>query len=67
MLFLALYEEFKACIDTHNLSEFLESVNDLSADTLAYQTFMYTEFEVRILIANSMCKLKRNMLANKLH
>ena len=66
MLFLALYEEFKSCIDTQSLSEFLESVNDLSADTLANQTFMYTEFEVRIIIANSMCKLKRNIHANKL-
>nr|XP_022306729.1 receptor-type tyrosine-protein phosphatase T-like isoform X1 [Crassostrea virginica] len=49
-IFLALEEKFKACIDTHNLSEFLESVNDLSADTPANQTFIYTEFETLLQI-----------------
>ncbi|XP_078328941.1 receptor-type tyrosine-protein phosphatase T-like [Crassostrea virginica] len=49
-IFLALEEEFKACIDQHNLSEFLESVNNLSADTPANQTFIYTEFETLLQI-----------------
>ena len=66
-IFLALEEEFKACIDTHNLSEFLESVNNLSADIPANQTFIYTEFEVRRLIAYPMFILKHDMYTNKLN
>ena len=66
-IFLALEEEFKACIDLHNLSEFLESVNDLSADTPANQTFIYTEFEVRRMIAYPAFILKHDMYTNKLN
>ncbi|XP_078328937.1 receptor-type tyrosine-protein phosphatase T-like isoform X1 [Crassostrea virginica] len=44
-IFSALNEEFKAYINTKTTSEFLESVNDLTADTPANQTFIYTEFE----------------------
>ena len=57
-IFSALNEEFKACINTKTTSEFLESVNDLTADTPANQTFIYTEFEVRMLIVYYMFTLK---------
>ena len=57
-IFSALNEEFKAGVNAQTTFEFLEGVNDLTADTPANQTFIYTEFEVRKFIVYYMFTLK---------